>query len=134
MSRSTQIAKFRSCAKKSKGKPNYRKNMSACLRKWFTLSAIDDEIKRLEQELASIEAVESRRTSTAKSFTVDSNYIDSRNAIQSQLNSLYSLKGKDYPTNIKPSTINQLGEPLQKNLGPVLLIGGLVIGAILLRN
>lgn len=27
------IAKFRACAKKSKGKPNYRKNMASCLKK-----------------------------------------------------------------------------------------------------
>lgn len=33
MSRESQKAKFRACAKKSKGKPNYRKSMSACLRK-----------------------------------------------------------------------------------------------------
>lgn len=33
MSRSSQIAKFRSCAKKNKGKPSYRKNMGACLKK-----------------------------------------------------------------------------------------------------
>lgn len=43
-----------------------------------------------------------------------------------------SMKKED--TIILPNVLNQLGEPLQKNLGPALLIGSLVIGAILLKN
>ena len=51
MANEKQKNKFRSCAKKNKGKPNYRKNMSACLRKWVKISSlIDPQLSRFEIE------------------------------------------------------------------------------------
>ena len=54
--------------------------------------------------------------------------------LESEIKLLQEQEAIKNAVDISANPLNQLGEPLQKNLGPVLLIGGLVIGAILLRN
>ena len=95
-----------------------------------TENPIEVKIRELQNQILAIPTGFSGTTSAARREA--DNLINVRLNLQSQIDKLTAQLKE--PLNISPNTLNQLGEPIQKNLNSILLIGGLVVGAILLKN